>query len=153
VKFHPHPTRCDEAYEPFELVLNSKIPYDILAERVGNHLDVPATHLRFWTVNSSTNNPKGTVRRGANPTLRQILNPMGATTISSTQRADAFYFEVLEMSLAELDTKKSIKLIFLSEGITKEVGISDIHRQWLFANVIDRTRTICMSPRPERSRN
>lgn len=42
-------------------------------------------------------------------------------SLNSSQRADAFYFEVLEMSLAELDTKKSIKLTWLSEGITREV--------------------------------
>lgn len=42
-------------------------------------------------------------------------------SLNSSQRGDAFYFEVLEMSLAELDTKKSIKLTWLSEGITKEV--------------------------------
>ncbi|UPK93680.1 hypothetical protein LCI18_004615 [Fusarium solani-melongenae] len=121
VKFHPHPSRCDQAqYPPFELVLNSKITYDTLSERVGAHLDVQPTHIRFWTVNASTQNPKTPVRRGANPTLRQILNPMGSTALNSTQRNDAFYFEVLEMSLAELDTKKSIKVIWLSEGITKE---------------------------------
>lgn len=79
------------------------------------------TYIRFWTVNATSNNPKATVRRGTNPTLRQILNPMGSTTLSSSQRGDAFYFEVLEMSLAELDTKKSIKITWLSEGITKEV--------------------------------
>ncbi|KAM5342649.1 hypothetical protein ACJ41O_013615 [Fusarium nematophilum] len=121
VKFHPHPTRCDQAqYPPFELVLNSKITYDTLSERVGAQLGVQPTHIRFWTVNASTQNPKTPVRRGANPTLRQILNPMGSTALNSTQRNDAFYFEVLEMSLAELDTKKSIKLTLLSEGITKE---------------------------------
>ncbi len=47
---------------------------------------------------------------------------MGSNTLSSTQRNDAFYFEVLEMSLAELDTKKSVKLTWLSEGITKEAS-------------------------------
>ncbi|CAM1508456.1 Fc.00g053040.m01.CDS01 [Cosmosporella sp. VM-42] len=121
VRFHPHPTRCDQTtYTPFDLVLNSKINYDTLSQRVGTHLDVPADHIRFWTVNSTTNNPKATVRRGTNPTLRQILNPMGSTALNSSQRGDAFYFEVLEMTLAELDTKKSIKLTWLSEGITKE---------------------------------
>ncbi|UZP44725.1 hypothetical protein NXS19_012537 [Fusarium pseudograminearum] len=45
---------------------------------------------------------------------------MGSTALNSTQRNDAFYFEVLEMSLTELDTKKSIKVTLLSEGITKE---------------------------------
>lgn len=123
VRFHPHPTRCDQTqHSPFDLVLNSKINYDTLAERVGTHLGMPPTHIRFWTVNASTNNPKAPVRRGTNPSLRQILNPMGSTALSTSQRGDAFYYEVLEMSLAELDTKKSIKLTWLSEGITKEVS-------------------------------
>ncbi|KAL7816955.1 putative ubiquitin hydrolase [Trichoderma aethiopicum] len=121
IKFHAHPTRSDPAqYPPFELVLNSKITYDVLVERVGAHLQAPSTHIRLWTVNASTNNPKTPVRRGTNPTLRQILSPMGSNTLNATQRNDAFYFEVLEMSLAELDTKKNIKVTWLSEGITKE---------------------------------
>ena len=48
---------------------------------------------------------------------------MGSNTLNATQRNDAFYFEVLEMSLAELDTKKNIKVTWLSEGITKEVRV------------------------------
>lgn len=122
VRFHPHPTRCEqEQYQPFDLVLNSKINYDNLSERVGAYLNTEPTHIRLWTVNAATNNPKAPVRRGTNPSLRQILNPMGSSTVNPSQRGDAFYFEVLEMSLAELDTKKSIKLTWLSEGITKEV--------------------------------
>ncbi|KAJ6785782.1 hypothetical protein PWT90_03040 [Aphanocladium album] len=120
VRFHAHPSRCDqEQYPAFDLVLNSKINYDVLSESVGAHLKVEPTHIRLWTVNASTNNPKAPVRRGTNPTLRQILNPTGGS-LSSSQRSDAFYFEVLEMSLAELDTKKSIKLTWLSEGLAKE---------------------------------
>ena len=34
------------------------------------------------------------------------------------------------MSLAELDTKKSIKVTWLSEGITKEVGVTVSRRRW-----------------------
>ncbi|KAI9898253.1 hypothetical protein N3K66_006613 [Trichothecium roseum] len=118
VKFHVHPSRGDaEQYPPFELDLNAKISYDMLVERVGAHLDVPPTHLRLWTVAAGTNNPKSAVRRQINPSLRQILNP-GAN--SFTQRGDAFYFEVLEMSLAELETKKTVPVTWLSEGITKE---------------------------------
>ncbi|KAH7318703.1 hypothetical protein B0I35DRAFT_353900 [Stachybotrys elegans] len=121
IRFHPHPTKCDQTkYPPFDLVLNCKLLYDALSERVGAHLGVPPTHIRFWTVSASTNNPKAPVRRGTNPALRQILNATGATGLSGNQRTDAFYFEVLEMSLTELDTMKSIKVTWLSEGITKE---------------------------------
>lgn len=124
VKFLPHPTRCEpDRFEAFDLVLNSKITYDTVSEKVGTELGVPPTHIRFWTVNATTNSPKAPVRRGTNPTLRQILNPMGSNSLSTTQRGDAFYLEVLDMSLAELDTKKSVKLIWLSDGIAKEVSI------------------------------
>ncbi|ROT43204.1 ubiquitin carboxyl-terminal hydrolase [Sodiomyces alkalinus F11] len=121
VKFHPHPTRTNnEKFPPFELDLNSKITYDVLAERVAEYIGWQPTHLRFWTVNASTGNPRTPVKRGPNQTLQSILNPTGFNHLSTTQRSDAFYFEVLEMSLAELDTKKSVKISWLSEGITKE---------------------------------
>ena len=151
VRFHPHPTRSDQnEYPAFDLVLNSKINYDTLSERVGAHLNIPSTHVRLWTVNASTNNPKAPVRRGTNPSLRQILNPMGSNTLSSSQRGDAFYFEVLEMSLAELDTKRSVKLTWLSDGITKEVSdrtANCIRRDWLtiqdqFDLLVPKTGTI-----------
>jgi ubiquitin carboxyl-terminal hydrolase 7 len=130
VKFLAHPSRFEgEPFAPFDLVLNSKLNYDTLAERVGAHLGVPPNHIRFWTVNASTNNPKAPVRRGTNPSLRQILNPGGTNTYSQSQRSDAFYLEVLDMSLDEFDTKKSVKLTWLSEGITKEVRHSATYRK------------------------
>lgn len=121
VKLHPHPTRTNgEKYPPFDLVLNSKITYDTLSERVAEHLNWQPTHLRFWTVHASTGNPRVPVKRGNNQTLQSILSPSGFNHLSTTQRSDAFYFEILDMSLAELDTKKSIKISWLSEGISKE---------------------------------
>lgn len=122
VKFLPHPTRCNaEQYPAFECVLNSKITYDMLSERVGDKLQVPATHIRFWALNANTGNPKVPVKRGANQTLQTILNPTGYSNLNTRERTDVFFFEVLEISLAELDTKKSVKITWLSEGITKEV--------------------------------
>jgi ubiquitin carboxyl-terminal hydrolase 7 len=124
VKFVPHPTKCDAAkYPAFELVLNSKIGYDTLAERVGAHINEPPTHIRFWTVNAASGNPKTTVKRGLGQNLQSILSPTGYSQLNSSQRSDAFYFDVLEISLAELDTKKSIRVTYLSEGITKEVSL------------------------------
>ena len=121
VRFRPHPSRCDDAkYGEFELTLSSKMMYDTLAERVGGYLGVPHTHIRFWTVNNATGNPKMAVKRVANNNLAFILNPSGYSHLGTTQRPDAFFYEVLDMSLAEMDLKKSIKVAWLSEGITKE---------------------------------
>lgn len=121
VKFHAHPTRSDPAkYPAFELVLNSRISYDQLAEKVGSVLTVDPTHIRFYTVNGATGNPRTPVKRGPNQTLQSILVPSGYGQLNMNQRPDALYFEVLDMSLAELDTKKNVKVTWLSEGITKE---------------------------------
>ena len=58
-----------------------------------------------------------------NTNLSQILRPTyggyGGYS-SSNQREDALIYEVLEMSVTELETKKSLKITFLTEGITKE---------------------------------
>lgn len=120
VDFHAHPQKCDpKQYPEFSLVLNTKMNYDKLCEKVGEKLNVEPTHLRFYTVNASSNNPRTAVKRG-HQSLANILIPAGYGQLNMNQRNDALYFEVLDMSLAELDTKKSIKITWLSEGITKE---------------------------------
>lgn len=124
VRFHPHPVRNanPEDYEPFSLVLSAKHSYDQVAAKVGDKLGVEPTHIRFWTVNATTGNAKASVKRGPSQTLQVILNPPYSTFTNNNQRADALYFEILDISLSELDTKKSLKVTWLSEGIAKDVG-------------------------------
>ncbi|KAK3378288.1 hypothetical protein B0H63DRAFT_397552 [Podospora didyma] len=122
VKFHAHPNTSDhEKYPPFEMVLNTKMSYDKLSEKVGGKIGVEPTHLRFYTVNASSGLPKTAVKRAPNQTLQNILNnPTSYGQLNMNQRSDALYYEILDISLAELDTKKNIKVTWLSEGITKE---------------------------------
>ena len=123
VTIYPHPTRNTNAkdIEPVTLTLNSKYSYDVLANKVGESLGVNSTHLRFWTVNATTNMPKAAVKRGPSQTVQTILNPPYSTFSNNNQRNDALFFELLDMSLSELDTKKTIKVNWVSEGTTKEV--------------------------------
>lgn len=122
VRFHPHP-RMSEG-EPFQLILSSKHTYDQIAARVGDKVGCLPTHLRFSTVSQSTGNPKTTVKRGQSQTLLNILNPPYQSFNSSNQRTDALYYEILEISLSEYDTKKMLKVIWLSEGVSKEASQS-----------------------------
>jgi len=122
IRFHPHPKNVDAEIAPFELTLSSKHTYDQFAARVGEKLGVSPTHLRFWTVNQTTGNPKTNVKRAQSQTLQNVLNPPYSTFSNNNQRSDALYFEILDISLSELDTKKALKIIWLSEGITKEVS-------------------------------
>jgi ubiquitin carboxyl-terminal hydrolase 7 len=121
IKFYPHPRTATPEQDPFTLALSSMNDYDQVASKVGEKLDVDPTHLRFWTINVTTGNPKATAKRVHN--LHTILNPPYSTFSTNNQRTDSLYYELLDMSLSELDTKLVVKIIWLSEGITKEVRV------------------------------
>lgn len=129
IRVYPHPIRNANPaqYKPFDLTLSSKATYDQLAARIGDNYGVQGSHLRLWTVNATTGQPKTSVKRGPSQTLGTILNPPYNTFSNNNQRADSLYFEALEISLSELDTKKNIKVLWISEGITKEVRTYPIH--------------------------
>ncbi|KAF3926684.1 hypothetical protein ABW21_db0202821 [Orbilia brochopaga] len=105
----------------FDLELNRRLNYDQFAAKIGEHLGVPPTHLRFTTVASNTGLPtRSVVKRGNNVlSLAQMLQ----SSYMQSVRPDALYYEVLDMSLSELETKKMVKITWLSDGITKEETI------------------------------
>lgn len=126
VRFAPHPLRNANAdqLEAFTLELSSRLSYDLVAIKVAERLKVHPTHLRFWTVNAQSNNPKGSVKRTAGQTLQTILNPQYLSfQNASAQLNDALFYEILEMSLSELDTMKTLKVVWLSKGTTQEVRV------------------------------
>lgn len=117
------PIRVGEGDE-FRLTLSRKMTYDQISKKVGEHLSVDSTHLRFAPVLSSTGKPKPFIKRNPNQTvqtLSQILSPQMATYGYSMHRGDALYYEVLEMSLSDYESKKCLRVTWLPEGITKEV--------------------------------
>ena len=122
VMFKPKHATDDDSV--FSLFLSRKMSYDQFAAKVGEHLNVDPSHLRFTTINATTGRSKALVRRVPNATLAGILVPSyNAYGNTQNQRGDALYFEVLEMSLSELEARKTLKVSLLSEGITKEVSL------------------------------
>ena len=113
-------TVTDIDKEVFNLVLSRKTTYDQLAAKVADHLHVSPSHIRFATIHSTTQRPKQTVKRQLNTDLGYILRPHFGGFNNSSQRDDALVYEVLEMSVTELESKKNLKVTVLSEGITKE---------------------------------
>ena len=119
VAFHP---RSGNEGEVFTLQLSKKMTYDQFSEKAAEHLGVETTHVRFATVNSTTGKAKAWVKRNQSQTLNQILHAQYSTYGGyATHRSDALYYEVLETSLADYETKKTMKVCWLSEGINKEV--------------------------------
>jgi ubiquitin carboxyl-terminal hydrolase 7 len=108
----------------FTLTLSKKMTYDQFAAKVGEYLKVDPTHIRFTTINNA-GKPKMAVKHTQPGTLNNILYPGPYTyTATSMQKQDALFYEVLEMSLKELEQRKSLKVIWLPEGLTKEVCLA-----------------------------
>ncbi|KAI9891263.1 MAG: hypothetical protein M1814_002953 [Vezdaea aestivalis] len=121
VHFRPHPNAAEDL-EAFDLVVNRKMTYDALASAVGNHLQLDSTFLRFSTINASSNLPKMQLKRQQTMTLMQILSAQYGYTNHNTA-PDALFYEILETTLSEIESKKVLKVIYLSEGITKEQNL------------------------------
>ncbi|XHF99212.1 hypothetical protein AWENTII_002719 [Aspergillus wentii] len=109
--------------DEFTLTLSRKMTYDQFSKKVGEHLGVDFTHLRFAPVLASTGKPKAFIKRNpnqANQTLFQILSGQIGGYGYSIHRPDALLYEVLETSLSDFESKKCLKVTWLPEGITKE---------------------------------
>jgi ubiquitin carboxyl-terminal hydrolase 7 len=94
--------------------------YDQVSKKVGEHLNIDPTHLRFAQVMASTGKPKPFLKRNNNQNLLQILTGQYGIYGYSMHRNDALYYEVLETSLSEYETKRCLKVTWLPEGIIKE---------------------------------
>ncbi|KAL8657634.1 MAG: hypothetical protein Q9226_001719 [Calogaya cf. arnoldii] len=119
IRFYPKIANEQEE-STFNLALSRKMSYDQYSAKVGEHLKVDPTHLRFSTVLSSIGKAKHPVRRSQGLTLAQTLMPALGTYANSNQRHDALFYEVLEMSISELETKRNIRVHWLPEGVVKE---------------------------------
>ncbi|KAJ6022176.1 ubiquitin C-terminal hydrolase, partial [Penicillium herquei] len=114
------PIKSSEEPGDFVLTLSRKMTYDQFSKKVGEHLNVDPTHLRFAPVMASTGKAKPFLKRSITSNLSQILNGQYGTYGYTMHRADALYYEVLDMSLSDFESKKSFKVTFLPDGIAKE---------------------------------
>jgi ubiquitin carboxyl-terminal hydrolase 7 len=117
------PKFLSDPEEPtFTLTLSKKMTYDQLCAKVGEHLKIDPTHLRFTTVNAS-GRPKMAVKHGFGGGLGTILQPSTYHYAGNMlQKPDALFYETLEMSLKELESRKLVRVSWLPEGISKEVS-------------------------------
>jgi ubiquitin carboxyl-terminal hydrolase 7 len=117
--FHPK-MGSEDPKSVFELVLNRRYTYNQLSTKVGEYLGVLPTHIRFYPVNMANNRPRPPIKYTTQYQLGQILSGYSAYGTPS-HRPDCLFYEVLECSMAELETRKFLKLVWLPDGLNKEV--------------------------------
>jgi ubiquitin carboxyl-terminal hydrolase 7 len=140
--------RSKDGGPSFSLMLSKKMTYEQFSAKVGEYLKVDPTHIRYATVHVTTNKPKLFVKRALSQTLQQILSAQYTSYGYTNHRNDALYYEVLETSLADYETKKIVKVTWLSEGITKEVRRPCLFAlSMIYTNICFRNSLMCSWPK------
>ena len=137
----------EDGAEKFTLALSKKDAYDVLAHKVAEYLSsvnivpVEPSHLRFTTTNIQSGKPRAVVKKQQGATVSNILlgsGGYGGYSYAPAQASDHLFFEVLEMSLTDLEQRKTVRITWLTEGITKEETVDLlVHKQAQFNAVLE----------------
>jgi len=88
-----------------------------MSHRAGEYLRHDPIKLRFTTTNPTTGQPKAILKRSLNQSIAEIMAPIYASPTTTM-----ILYEKLDVSIVELETKRSLKVIWT--GIhNKEEGI------------------------------
>lgn len=88
-----------------------------MAIKVGEKLKHDHLKVRFTQSNGANGNPKTIVRRQANHSVAELIQPGYMTTSTNL-----LYYELLDVSIIELETKKSLKITWVGPTNKEEVS-------------------------------
>lgn len=107
VNFKPKFEEPSELNPEFDLMLSKKMTYDVMAQRVGEHLKHDPLRLRFTSSNANNLGPKAVIKRA----LNQSVGDLTQTGYYGNHPVNVvLYYERLDVSIVELETKKSLKI-------------------------------------------
>ncbi|KAF8343945.1 cysteine proteinase [Cantharellus anzutake] len=107
VLVHFKPRFEDQDKEEFNLVLSRKTNYDTMSTKVAEHLNHEPLKLRFTSSNPN-GTPKSILKRSLNQMISDVMGPVNHNSSPSV----VIFYERLEISIIELETKRSLKIIW-----------------------------------------
>jgi len=106
--------------DQFTLELSRKMSYEQVTGKLSEKLNCDPLKLRLTVHNTYTDQPKAVpIKRSEPQTLREML------TIYNSQQIDILYFEELEMSIVEFETKRQLKVAWHNLK-TEEVKVHNL---------------------------
>ncbi|KAI6117686.1 hypothetical protein EDD16DRAFT_995965 [Pisolithus croceorrhizus] len=105
--FRPKFEKPGNDYPEFSLVLSKKHKYDTMSHKAGEYLRHDPIKLRFTTTHAANGTPKAVLKRSLN---QSIADFMGSIFVNST--TTVILYEKLDVSIVELETKRSLKIIW-----------------------------------------
>lgn len=89
-----------------------------MATKVGEMLKHDPLKLRFTQSNGQNGSPKSIIRRQGSLTVAELIQP---GYMAST--ANLLYYELLDVSIIELETKKSLRITWVGPNNKEDVSI------------------------------
>jgi ubiquitin carboxyl-terminal hydrolase 7 len=103
--------------EEFHTILSKNMKYEQVASKVAEHLKVESTHLRF-TSSTSDGRPRNLPikRTGPLSAVQQFMSHGGMPL------PGIVFYEVLELSLADMESKREVTITWLPDGVATLVS-------------------------------
>lgn len=89
-----------------------------MAHRVGDYLKHDPLKIRFTSSNPQNGSPKVIIKRALNQSVADITQ----TNYYSSHPNVIVYYELLDISIIELETKKSLKVVWTGRNNKEEVS-------------------------------
>lgn len=89
--------------------------YDVVATKVGEKLNASPQNIRF-TAPGVSGTPKTVIRHLPNSTLMEMIQP----SMYNGVNVPTLFYEVLDIPLSELETKKQVKITVLTPTLLEE---------------------------------
>lgn len=99
----------------FELTLSRSMLYDVVAAKVGEKLNAAPQNIRF-TAQGVSGTPKTVIRHLPSSTLLDMISPASYNGVN----VPTLFYEVLDIPLSELETKKQVKINVLTPTLSDE---------------------------------
>ncbi|KAL1410390.1 ubiquitin-specific protease ubp15 [Vanrija albida] len=116
VQFKPRYNDGTNGEKDFQIMLSKKMTYEVMAHRVGEKLKHDPLKLRFTSSNPQTGAPKAIIKRALNQSVADITQ----TNYYNQHPNVILYYELLDISIVELETKKSLKVVWTGRNNKEE---------------------------------
>ncbi|KAI5296630.1 hypothetical protein KEM52_005212 [Ascosphaera acerosa] len=104
----------------FTLMLNGKMSYEQWTAEVATHLGVETNRLRFAPSSQQSGLPKSFIKRRTSRNLSYILRGSSTFFEQEPRRDDRLFYEVLDETLDDFETTRSLPVTWLPNGIAVE---------------------------------
>ncbi|KAG0040633.1 hypothetical protein BGZ82_000591 [Podila clonocystis] len=117
VEFKPK-NEEDTALQTYSIELSRKSSYDQVASKLAEKLETDPLHIQFTAAPTPGGQPRMPIRRSTNLLLQDMISP--GYTYQGQPTPNVIYYEKLDMSIVELESKRLIKVTWLGPTLKDE---------------------------------